>query len=208
MTENSERLISLLLASNKHINKQLPCVVKTVNSDNTVDVLIIKNDDTQNVVACNVPVKHTETQRAFIFLGLSRGDRGLIKFFDKSIESYKQTGDEEYNEDPRNHSDNDGIFEMGFYPKSEAYVFPTNKNIAIGNKDGSAEISIGTTGAIILNGVNVTIAGGNTTITGTSNTTITGGNVSISGNTKIDNKIFLAHTHTSATSGNPTSGVN
>jgi hypothetical protein len=206
--EHGERLTNLLLGSNRHINKQLPCRVLTVNSNNTVDVIVIKNDEIENGVACNVPIKHQESQRAFIFLGIAEGDRGVIRFCDNSIENYKINGEENYNYDPRSHSDNDGLFEFGFYPDSEAYVFPTNKNIAIGNKDGSALFSIGNTGAIVMNGANVTIAGGNTTITGTSNTTITGGNVSISGNTKIDNKTFLSHTHTSAAAGNPTSGVN
>lgn len=57
-------------------------------------------------------------------------------------------------------------------------------------------------------------ATGNTNITSTSNVAITGSNVAvtgsnvtISGNTKIDNKVFLSHTHSNGNDGRPTGGV-
>ena len=137
------------------VNVQLPAVIKTVNSDGSVDVLVIRNDEDQDVVFPNVPVKHYETQRAYIFLGLKVGDKGLIKFCDKSIEGYKQNGID--TPDDRTHSLNDGVFEIGFYPASERYAFPVDKTIEIGNKNGSFNLSVVEGGALVIESPSVLI---------------------------------------------------
>ena len=137
------------------VNVQLPAVIKTVNSDGSVDVLVIRNDEDPDVVFPNVPVKHYETQRAYIFLGLKVGDKGLIRFCDKSIEGYKQNGID--TPDDRTHSLNDGVFEIGFYPASERYAFPADKTIEIGNKNGSFKLSVGEGGSLIIESSSTTI---------------------------------------------------
>lgn len=137
------------------VNVQLPAVIKTVNSDGSVDVLVIRNDEDPDVVFPNVPVKHYETQRAYIFLGLKVGDKGLIKFCDKSIEGYKQNGID--TPDDRTHSLNDGVFEIGFYPASERYAFPADKTIEIGNKNGSFKLSVVEGGALVIESPSVLI---------------------------------------------------
>ena len=131
------------------VNCQLPCKITAVNSDGTVDVLVFRNDNVPDCVFPNVPVKHIETSRAYVFLGLSVGDRGVIRFFDRSVEEYKK-GNENETGDPRLHSFSDGLFEIGFVPTSEAYSFPTDKTLEIGNKNGSFKVSFGSDGEIII----------------------------------------------------------
>lgn len=131
------------------INCQLPCKVTSVNGDGTVDVLVFRNDNIPDCVFPNVPVKHIETSRAYVFLGLAVGDRGVIRYFDRSVEEYK-TGNESETGDPRQHSLSDGVFEVGFIPSSERYSYPTDKTIEIGNKNGSFKLSIGEDGIITL----------------------------------------------------------
>lgn len=131
------------------INCQLPCKITAVNSDGTVDVLVCRNDNIPDCVFPNVPIRHLESSRAYVFLGLAVGDRGVIRFFDRSVEEYKK-GNEAETGDDRKHSFSDGLFELGFVPTSEAYTYPSNKTIEIGNKNGSFKLSIDTDGTITL----------------------------------------------------------
>ena len=131
------------------INCQLPAIIQTVNEDGTVDCLVIRHDEEKDVTFPNIRVKHLETQRAFVFLGLEKGDRGVVRFFDRSIENYKINGSQEYNEDSRQHSLSDSSFELGFLPNSENYAFPKDKTIAVGNKNGTFLLTIGKDGQVI-----------------------------------------------------------
>lgn len=176
-------------ALKESINCSLPCQVEAV-SGNYVDVRMIRNDDIEDIIISNVPIKREETARAYIFLGIKQGDRGTLTFYDKSIEDY-MLGDEDYNYDTRTHSIQDRSFSLGFVPDPEAFVYPENTDIEIGLKDGSAKITV--------SGGNITISGGNINITGSS--------VSLGSNTTIDGKVFLEHTHSNGNQGNPTGGV-
>lgn len=176
-------------ALKESINCSLPCQVEAV-SGNYVDVRMIRNDDIEDIIISNVPIKRDETARAYIFLGIKQGDRGTLTFYDKSIEDY-MLGDEDYNYDTRTHSIQDRSFSLGFVPDPEAFVYPKNTDIEIGLKDGSAKITV--------SGGNITISGGNINITGSS--------VSLGSNTIIDGKVFLEHTHSNGNQGNPTGGV-
>lgn len=129
------------------VNCQLPCRVSEVNSDGTVDVFVIRNDEVPDCVFPSVPIRHLESGRAYVFLGVQKGDRGVLRYFDRSVEAY-QEGNEAYNNDDRQHSLSDGLFELGFIPKTEAYAYPTNKTIEIGNKNGSFKLSIDPNGEI------------------------------------------------------------
>ena len=131
------------------VNCQLPCKITAVNSDGTVDVLVFRNDNIPDCVFPSVPVRHIETSKAYVFLGLSVGDRGIIRFFDRSVEEYKK-GNEDETGDTRLHSFSDGLFEIGFVPTSEAYSFPTNKTLEIGNKNGSFKVSFSEDGGITI----------------------------------------------------------
>lgn len=131
------------------INCQLPCKITAVNQDGTVDVLVFRNDQIPDCVFPNVPVRHIETSRAYVFLGLQVGDRGVIRYFDRSVEEYKK-GNEAETDDPRQHSFSDGLFEIGFIPSTERYTYPTDKTIEIGNKNGSFKLSIASDGGITI----------------------------------------------------------
>lgn len=115
------------------INCLLPARVVSVNDDGTVNVVAIRNDEIEDCVI-TVPVLRPETARAYIQLAIKSGDRGIVKFCDKSIESYRTAGSEEYNHDNRNHSLSDGIFQLGFLPDSEKFIYPDGE-IVIGLKN-------------------------------------------------------------------------
>lgn len=182
-------LDKILLALKESINCSLPCQIKTVNN-NYVDIMVFRNDEIEDTIIPNVPIKRNETQRAYIFLGVKAGDYGTVRFYDKSIANYK-FGGKDYNFDNRCHDINDGSFELGFIPEPEAYIYPDNTDIEIGLKDGSAKINL-------TNG-NITISGGNINISAS--------NVSLGANTTIDGKLFLEHTHSNGNEGKPTGGV-
>lgn len=131
------------------MNGQLPCKITEVNADGSVDCLVIRNDTEKDVVFPNVPIRHLETTRAFVYLGVVRGDKGVIRFFDRSVENYKISGSQEYNQDDRQHSMSDGLFDYGFYPSDEAYAFPKDKTIAVGNKNGTFLLTVGDNGQLI-----------------------------------------------------------
>lgn len=130
-------------------NCQLPAIIQTVNEDGTVDCLVIRNDEEKNTVFPNISIKHLETNRAFVYLGVVKGDKGIIRFFDRSVENYKVDGTQDYNGDPRQHSISDSCFEIGFIPQKESYAFPKDKTIAVGNKNGSFLLTIGDNGQLI-----------------------------------------------------------
>lgn len=130
----------IIQAIKESINCALPCKVEAVYG-NYVDVLMIRNDELEDIIISNVPIKRPETGRAYIYLGIKKGDRGTLTFYDKSIENYIQ-GDERYNGDDRCHSLQDRSFSLGFVPNNEAFIYPENADIEIGLKDGSAKINL------------------------------------------------------------------
>jgi hypothetical protein len=149
----AEGLLEQLLETFKDdIYKQLPCVVQSVNTNQTVDVKVIENDKLNNTVY-TVPIKYMETSNAFIALAISKGDRGVIRFFDSSIDKYKINGSESFDDDIRKHSKCDGLFEIGFVPESEVMPIPNLASIMLSTKNGLASISLDKTGAIIITGL-------------------------------------------------------
>ena len=122
--KSPNELLSMVLANTTDDMFVLnPCEVINVNG-NYVDVKIYINDEYPNMVLYNVPIQRQETQRAYIFLGIKEGDRGTLKFFDRSVEGYLQS-DFDYNSDDRQHDINDRCFELGFIPDKEAYIYPS-----------------------------------------------------------------------------------
>ena len=176
---SSDLLSDLLARSRDKVNKGLPCVVTTVYS-NSVDVELIRNDDKPNIIVTGVPIQRPETNKAYIFLGLSKGDYGTLKFMDKSIQAYKDTGTKEYDGIVRNHSLSDGVFEYGFVPNSSAFTYPTDKTIELGNKNGSFKLSIDADGNLDIKATNITVTASDVKVTSPmstyeGNVTITGG---------------------------------
>lgn len=156
-----------------------PCVVSRVINQYTVDVTYYDNNEPNTLV--NVPVKHFQTNSAFIFLGLKVGDCGTVRFFDNDVNAYYD-GSDVASDEERTHDLNDNCFTYGFYPSTKQYVFP----------DG--DIVIGTTSGAIISLTQNSI-------------TITGGAVTIGENTTIDGVNFLNHTHSNGNQGNPTGAV-
>lgn len=168
MKSISELFNQMLENTTDNIYCTLPCKVENVNG-NFVDVKVYINDSEPDVILYNVPIQRAETQRAYIYLGIKKGDRGTLKFFDRSVEGYLQSNFD-YNSDDRQHDINDRAFELGFIPDKEAYVYPENVDIEIGLKDNTAKISF-TNGNITIIGTNL-ITQGNMTHTG--NLTVNG----------------------------------
>lgn len=171
-----------------------PCKIVKVNSQYSVDIEYYDNNEPDYLY--NVPVKHLQTQKAFVFLGLNVGDCGTVRFFDNDVTGYCQNSEYISNEE-RTHDINDNLFSLGFYPSVEQYVFPEG-DIVIGT----------TTGAVInLTSSGISITGGDVTIQGSGNINISGGTVNIGSDTTIDGKKFLEHTHSNGNQGSPTGGV-
>ena len=183
----SELLDKVLRSTTDEIYVQNPCQVVNVNG-NFVDVLLFINDEEEDFVIYNVPIVRPETQRAYIFLGIKKGDRGVCRFFDRSTEGYLQS-DFDYNSDERQHDINDRCFELGFIPNAEAFVYPTNADIEIGLKSGLVKMSFTEDGISILGNVNIT---GDLTVTGE----ITGKSIPLS-----------THKHKGVQTGSGTSGL-
>jgi len=186
ITEKIQKFVNRLSSL---INVQSPAQIKKVNADGTVNVLVFRNDELENQLLIGIKIKHIESGRGFIHLGVAEGDFGVVRYFDTNIDDYIE-GISEYNYDDRIHDSNDACFELGFIPNPSSYIFPSGE-ITIGSKTGTALITI--------NGNNINIKGGNIQISGSS--------VSIGSNTTIDGKVFLQHQHSNGNQGANTGGV-
>ena len=168
------KLLELLktMCDNQYV--QCPCKVLAVNG-NYVDVLPIINDELVNQPLYDVKIQRKETSTAYIYFKVHVGDRGILRFFDRSIENYSINGSEVYNNDDRFHDANDGCFEVGFLPDTEAFEYPENQEIEIGLKNAKFKISVDENGNVnILSEGNVKLdVTGNltTTVSGTANLT-------------------------------------
>lgn len=164
-----------------------PCRITKVYSQTMVDVEYYDNN--QKDTLCRVPVKHLQTQQAFIYLGLKVGDCGTVRFFDNKVSDYYNGTSDKLYPESRKHNINDNLFSLGFYPAPEQYVFP------------EGDVVIGTSSGAIINITEdtISIVGGDISVNG--------GSVSISGDTVIEGKTFLEHTHSNGNNGNPTGGV-
>lgn len=187
----NEQLEEFIEYIKNSINCQCPAKIITVNSDGTVDIEVFRNDEIANQKLIHVKIRHIETQNAFIFLGISSGDFGVVRYFDRSTNDYIE-GEDGYNYDDRSHNVNDACFELGFIPNPSSYVYPVNHDLVLGTKDGTALLSFDKGGTI-------SIIGGNVSIGGSSSVIIDG-----SSNTTIDGKNFLSHQHTDSLGGTTT----
>lgn len=149
-----------------------------------------------------VPVKHLQTNRAFVFLKLKEGDMGTVRFFDNDVDGYKRGTIEseaaQVSESIRKHDINDNLYDFGFYPEKEQYIMPDSE-ICIGLRNQSALIEFTENGNIVLKANSLSISGATIQVTGS--------NVEIGNSTKIDGKDFLSHTHSNGHEGSPTGGV-
>lgn len=127
MKTASELFDKVLKMTTDELYCTLPCQVVAVEN-NYVDVKVFINDDEPDMILYHVPIQRPETQRAYIYLGIKSGDRGTLKFFDRSVEGYLQS-DFDYNSDDRQHDISDRAFELGFIPDKEAYVYPSETQI-------------------------------------------------------------------------------
>lgn len=175
-------------------NSCLPARVVQVNSDGSVNVVAIRNDEIEDCII-TVPVLRPETQRAYIMLKIKAGDRGIVKFCDKSIESYRLTGNENYNGDDRQHSLSDGVFQLGFLPDNEKFVFPDGE-IVIGLKSNTFILNVDNSGNLTITASAITI-NSDVTVNGTLTATndVVGGGISLK-----------SHVHSGVTSGSSNTG--
>ena len=226
METATQALGGLLTRLTDEIYVHVPCQVTAVHG-NTVDAIAYINDDEDDFVLYNIPIKMPETQSAYIFLGIKKGDFGTLSFLDRDTSDYIEGFNTDYNGNDAQHDINSRYFELGFVPKPQAFVYPTDQEIEIGLKDGKAKISINANGNIniVSNGnISTTVQGdmvanvsGNANITAsstniTSNVNITGnlevsGTSTLNGTCTFETKSFMAHTHTSGAVGSPTGGV-
>ena len=190
----NDSLIDILSGLSGSMLVEKPAKIVKVNSQYSVDIEYYDNNEVDYLY--NVPVKHLQTKKAFIFLGLNTGDSGTVRFFDNDVTGY-YSNSEYISDEERSHDINDNLFSLGFYPSNEQYIFPTG-DIVIGTTAGAT---------INLTSNSITINGGNIAITGSGNVNISGSSINIGSDTTIDGKKFLEHTHSNGNEGNPTGGV-
>lgn len=142
-----EKLLKLLRTTSDNQYVQCPCRVTAVNG-NYVDVVPIINDELVNQPLYDVKIQRKETSTAYIYFKVHVGDRGVLRFFDRSIENYTVNGSEDFNEDDRIHDANDGCFEVGFLPDTESFVYPDDQEIEIALKNVKFKISINENGDV------------------------------------------------------------
>ena len=81
---NIEKIINTLISS---ICVEKPCKILAVHETSKfVDVEYY--DYNEPKILYNVPVKHFQTSKNFVFLSLSEGDCGTLRFFDNSSYEY------------------------------------------------------------------------------------------------------------------------
>lgn len=199
MEDITEKIKKFVETIKNSINCQCPAQISKVNEDGTVDVIVFRNDEIENQLIPSVKIKYPESGRAFIQLGVAEGDYGVVRYFDTNIQDYLD-GQDGYNYDSRTHNTNDACFELGFIPNPSSFIYPSGSNITIGNKDGSALLTVDANGIINIIGATVNIAG-NSAIN------IEGGSVTIGSSTTIDGKVFLEHQHSNGNQGANTGGV-
>lgn len=169
----SQGLMQFAKSIQESVNTCLPARVVQVNEDGTVNVVAIRNDEIEDCVI-TVPVIRPETQRAYIQLKINVGDRGIVKFCDKSIEDYRLTGTEYYNGDDRVHSISDGVFQLGFLPNNEKFLYPEGE-IVIGLKNQTFVLSVDEKGNLTMSTQNITLKATEITIDSPKTTIGTGG---------------------------------
>lgn len=177
----------ILKSLKKDLRVQYAAKIIKVNSQDSVNIEYYSNGVAD--ILQNVPVRHIKSPTGFFILKLKEGDRGIVRFFDDDIDLYRTSGVIAESSEVKVHDINDNIFEIGFYPDTENYVYPDG-DIVIGTKAGAL---------ISLKDNNINISGGNITITGSS--------VNLGNNTTIDGKVFLEHTHSNGNQGANTGGV-
>lgn len=215
METATQALGGLLTRLTDEIYVHVPCQVTAVHG-NTVDAIAYINDDEDDFVLYNIPIKMPETQSAYIFLGIKKGDFGTLSFLDRDTSDYVEGFNTDYNGNDAQHDINSRYFELGFVPKPQAFVYPTDCDIEIGLKNNNAKIKIKSNGEINIIGNSCKINVPTTSIIGnvelTGNLTVNG-NTSVTGSSNLmgactfENKEWISHTHT-GNMGNPTSGVN
>ena len=115
----NDGLDDILNGFSKSLPVEKPCRITRVNSQYSVDVEYYDNSGVDNLY--NVPVKHIQTQSAYVFLGLKSGDCGTIRFFDSDVGDY-YGGTTQKIPETRCHDINDNLFSVGFYPAQSQYV--------------------------------------------------------------------------------------
>ena len=120
---------------------------------------------------------------------LKPGDKGVVRFFDDDIDLYKNSGVLAKSDEVKVHDLNDNLFEFGFYPAPENYIYPDG-DLVIGTRAGAL---------ISLSNNNINISGGSINISGSS--------VNLGSNVVIDGKNFLEHQHSNGNQGANTGAV-
>ena len=161
MKNNTDLANEFFQSMTDEIYCNLPCQIEAVNG-NYVDVTVFINDEEPNQTLYNIPIQREETGRAYVFLGIKKGDFGTLKFFDRDTSDYIQSFNTQYNGNEEQHSINHRCFELGFVPDSKNYVYPNDKEIVIGLKNQKFTLSVDNDGKLNItsqNDVDINITG-------------------------------------------------
>ena len=170
----------ILKAVKRDLRVQYPAKVVKVNSQDSVNIEFYSNGKAD--ILSNVPVKHLKSPTGFFIIKIKEGDKGVVRFFDDDINLYRISGVIAESSEVKVHDINDNLFEGGFYPDSENYIYP------------EGDVIMGTNAGALIS------------MTGTS-INISGANINIGSNVTIDGKNFLEHQHSNGNEGANTGGV-
>lgn len=186
----------------------LPC--KVVSVDYGADTVSVEIQGKQDMgygayeafpVLSDIPILEPHrTSRAYILTPIKSGDTGMLEFLDFNCSNFNADGNTEPTEDPEFHSINSSVFINGYIPQSNVTQIPTTDcPITIGLNNQIFTLSVNEAGKLEIKASDINIKG--------DNVNVSGGNITLDGNTTIDNKLFLAHTHSNGNLGEPTGGV-
>ena len=177
----------ILKAVKRDLRVQYPAKVIKVNSQDNVNIEFYSNGKAD--ILSNVPVKHLKSPTGFFIIKIKEGDKGVVRFFDDDIDLYRTSGVIAESSEAKVHDINDNLFEGGFYPNSENYIYPEG-DVVMGTNAGAL---------ISMTGTGINISGSAISISGSS--------VNLGENVTIDGKEFLSHVHSNGNQGANTGGV-
>ena len=145
--------LRILNTVKKGVRVQYAAKIIKVNSQDSVNIEYYSNGVAD--ILQNVPVRHLKSPTGFFILKLKEGDRGIVRFFDDDIDLYRTSGVIAESSEVKVHDINDNIFEIGFYPDNENYIYPDG-DLVIGTNAGGI-ISITDSEIVIKSKINVKI---------------------------------------------------
>ena len=193
----------------------------------TVDVLPLINDrgringvvtDVEFAVLVDVPIALFGAGTFTVTLPIQVGDECIVLFMDRCIDAWFQSGGQQNQISPRQHSLSDGIAIFGLRNQTRLLEDYSTDALQIRSDDGGTCIELGnnevtiTAATFTVNAANVNINASNAATINSQGTIsiLSNGQTDIESaglNTKLDQRIFKQHTHNAVQPGSGVTGL-